>query len=74
MGFSIDSAHARSVMHAGIANSRFPLTSVAGKTFPAFQAHARPAKFDLSGKRPIDDKGPFLLHNPMPVAPFTNMD
>ena len=34
---------ARAVMHAGIANWRFPLTSVAGKTFPAFPAHAQPA-------------------------------
>ena len=31
------------VMHAGIANLRFPLMSVAGKTFPAFPVHAQPA-------------------------------
>ena len=31
------------VMHAGIANQRFPLKSVAGKTFPAFLAHVQPA-------------------------------
>ena len=34
---------ARAVMHAGIASYRFPLKSVAGKTFPAFPAHAQPA-------------------------------
>ena len=34
---------ARAVMHAGIANWRFPMKSVAGKTFPAFPAHAQPA-------------------------------
>ena len=34
---------ARAVMHAGIANQQFPLKSVAGKTFPAFPAHAQPA-------------------------------
>ena len=35
--------HARAVMHVGIANYRFPLKSVAGKTFPAFPVHAQPA-------------------------------
>ena len=30
-------------MHAGIANERFPLKSVVGKTFPALPAHAQPA-------------------------------
>ena len=35
--------HARAVMHAGIAYWRFPLKSVAGKTFPGFPAHAQPA-------------------------------
>ena len=34
---------ARAVMHVGIANLRFPLKSVAGKTFPAIPAHAQPA-------------------------------
>ena len=34
--------HARAVVHAGIANPRFPLKAVAGKTFPAFPAHAKP--------------------------------
>ena len=34
---------ARAVMHAGIANWRFPLKSVAGKTFPTFPVHAQPA-------------------------------
>ena len=34
---------ARAVMHAGIANWRFHLNSVVGKTFPAFPAHAQPA-------------------------------
>ena len=34
---------ARAVMHAAIANCRFHLKSVAGKTFPAFPAHAQPA-------------------------------
>ena len=35
---------ARAVMHAGIANLRFPLKSAAGgKTFPAFPVHAQPA-------------------------------
>ena len=29
-------------MHAGIANQRFPLKSVAGKTLPALPAHAPP--------------------------------
>ena len=43
MGFLSDSGHARAVMHAGIANSRFSLKSVAGKTFLTFPAHARPA-------------------------------
>ena len=33
----------RAVMHAGIANLRFPLKSVAGKTSPAFPAHVQPA-------------------------------
>ena len=49
--------HARAVMHAGIANPRFPLKSVAGKTFPAFLAHAQPKI--LSGKRSI----PQQTHN-----------
>ena len=31
---------ARSVMHGGIVNLRFPLESMAGKTFPAFPLHA----------------------------------
>ena len=34
---------ARAVMHAGIANYRFPFKLVARKTFPAFLAHAQPA-------------------------------
>ena len=34
---------ARAVMHAGIANWRFPLKSVARKTFPTFPVHAQPA-------------------------------
>ena len=34
---------ARAVMHVGIANQRFPLKSVARKTFPTFPAHAQPA-------------------------------
>ena len=33
----------RAVMHAGIANKWFSLKSVAGKTLPAFPAHAQPA-------------------------------
>ena len=33
----------RAVMHAGIANYRFPLKLVAGETFPAFPVHAQPA-------------------------------
>ena len=33
----------RAVMHAGIANKRFPFKSVAGKTFPPFPAHAQPS-------------------------------
>ena len=32
---------ARALIHAGIANLRFPLKSVAGKTFPAFPAHVQ---------------------------------
>ena len=35
--------HARALMHAGIANLRFPLKAVAGETLPAFPAHAQPA-------------------------------
>ena len=35
--------HARAVVHAGIANSRIPLKSVAGKSFSAFPTHAQPA-------------------------------
>ena len=42
MGFLIDSGHVHAGMHAGVANLRFPLKSVAEKTFPAFPAHARP--------------------------------
>ena len=34
---------ARAVMHAGIAKWRFPLKSVAGKSFPAFPTHAQSA-------------------------------
>ena len=34
---------ARSVMHAGIADFRFPLNSVVGKTFPAIPVHAQHA-------------------------------
>ena len=34
---------ARAVMHAGVANYWFTLKSMAGKTFPAFPAHAQPA-------------------------------
>ena len=33
----------RSVIHAGIANYRFPFKSLAGKAFPALPAHAQPA-------------------------------
>ena len=33
---------ARAVMHAWIANYRFPLKSVVGKMFPTFPAHAQP--------------------------------
>ena len=33
---------ARTVMHAGIANWRFPLMSVVGKTLPSFGANAQP--------------------------------
>ena len=36
-------SHPRAVMHAGITNLRFPLKAVAGKTLPAFPAHAQPA-------------------------------
>ena len=35
--------HARALMHVGIASQQFPLKSEAGKTFPAFPAHAQPA-------------------------------
>ena len=52
MGLLTDSGHALVVMYAGIVNSRFPLKSMAGKTFPAFPAHARPAKFYIA----------FILH------------
>ena len=34
---------ARAVMHAEIVNWQFPLTSVAGNTFPAFPVHAQTA-------------------------------
>ena len=44
--------HTRAVMPARIANQRFPLKSVVGKTFPAFAAHAQPAIY-VSGKRPM---------------------
>ena len=40
----------RAVMHDGIAILRFPLKSVAGKTFPAFPAHAQP-EFCVFGER-----------------------
>ena len=43
MGFLTDIGHARAAMHAGIAKSRFPLKLVAGKIFPGFPVHARPA-------------------------------
>ena len=36
-------AHVRAVIHVGITNYRIPLNSVAGKTFPAFPAHAQTA-------------------------------
>ena len=39
-------------MHAGVANRRFPLKSVSGKTFPAFPAMHNP-QFYASGKSPI---------------------
>ena len=42
MGFLLDIDDARVVMHVGIANPRYPLKSAAGKTFPAFPAHAQP--------------------------------
>ena len=42
-----DMRDARAVMHAGIANKRFPLKSVAGKTFPEFPVHAQPAIFRI---------------------------
>ena len=38
---------ARAVMHAGIANWQYSLKSVAGKTFPAFPAHAQPANLHI---------------------------
>ena len=41
MCFLSDSAHVRALMHAGIADKKFPFKSVAGKTFPAFLAHAQ---------------------------------
>ena len=40
---------ARAVKHAGIANKRFYLKSVAGKTFPAFPAHAQLATYVVKG-------------------------
>ena len=46
--------HARAVMLAGIANLRFPLKAVAGKTFPAFHSRRRlNPQFYVSGKRPM---------------------
>ena len=42
IGFFSDNVHVHAVMHAGIANQRFPFNSVVGKTFPAFPAHAQP--------------------------------
>ena len=33
---------ARAVMHTGVANWRFPLKSVVGKTLPTFPTHAQP--------------------------------
>ena len=53
MGFLTDSGHALVMIYAGIVDSWFPLTSVAGKTSPAFPAHAQPAKFNISGERPM---------------------
>ena len=52
MGFLTDIGHARGVMHAGIANSRFPLKSVAGK---CSQDPRRTCdlQFYVSGKRPM---------------------
>ena len=46
--------HACAVMHAGIANWRFTLKSLAGKTFPAFPAHGQ---LYVSGKRPMHTGG-----------------
>ena len=40
MTFLPDSGNARAVVHVGIANSRFPLESVVGKTVPVFPVHA----------------------------------
>ena len=51
------------VMHAGIANWRFPLKSDTGKKFPAFPAHAQ---FYVSGKRPMCNR---LLEHPIEYAP-----
>ena len=51
------------------------LPAVAGKTFPAFQAHAHP-QFYVFGKRPVaglglvTDQGPFGIHR----APGIDMD
>ena len=42
----------RAVVHAGIANQRSPLKSMAGKTFPAFPTHAQPAILHI-GKMPM---------------------
>ena len=56
--FSPPPRDARAVIHVGIANKRFPLKSMAGKTFPAFPAHAQHAVFfNLSGKRPMVPPG-----------------
>ena len=46
--------HARAVMHAGIANPRFPLKAVMGKTFPAFPAQAQTRNFTYLVRGPYD--------------------
>ena len=56
-----DTHHGTCVTHVswcmpGSLTSGFPLKSVAGKSFPAFPAHALP-QFHVSGKRPMVGEG-----------------
>ena len=54
--------HARAVMHAGIANLRFPLKSAAGENVPGIPgACACNLQFYVSGKRPMPEKVEYMI-------------